>query len=617
MKKYLSIMVSLFCSFANAQTPYPPAPPAAGAITNIEYFTDSKPEFGSATALTGFTSSTNINNFNGTVNLTALLPGFHRIYFRSKDADGKWSLTNNSFFDNYNVPVYATAPAAPAAITNIEYFIDSKPEFGSGTALTGFTSSANISNFNGTVNLGVLPTGFHRIYFRSKDADGKWSLTNNSFFDNYNVPVYNTAPPAVVNITQLEYFLDNNDLGFGNCTPISITPNANIANLNANINITGLPPGVHRLFIRSKDADGKWVLTNFSVFDNSSTTAYPNAPAPVTNIIQVEYFIDNNDLGFGNCTPIPIAPNTNIVNLNANINITGLVQGVHRLFIRSKDAGGKWSLTNLSVFDNSSTAPYPNAPAAAPPIGNMEYFIDTDPGFGNATPITVPGNTGDISGYSININLSGSLTTGTHYLYIRSKQNPWSLTNVVPFSAIAVVPVVWSFVKAQVINNQTLISWATEQESNTLKFEIEYSIDGINFTKAGEVTAAGNTSVRTNYSFTHTKPVNGFNYYRIKQIDNNGKYKYSAVVTVLKKDNLTQTIIAPNPVKEVLHVVEIKETFIGTAEIYNAAGNLVLRKAINNKLQVYSLPVSNLASGAYVLKVIYKDAIKTYPFIKQ
>ncbi len=617
MKKLIIILVCLQSIICFAQPPYPPAPPAPGNITNIEYFIDSKPEFGSGTALTGFTAAANISNFNGTVNVAGLPSGFHRIYFRSKDANNTWSLTNNAYFDNYTVPVYAPAPPAPTNITAIEYFIDSKPEFGSGTALAGFTASANISNFNGTVNVAGLPEGFHRIYFRSKDAIGKWSLTHSAYFDNYTVPVYNTAPPAVTNIVQLEYFLDNNDLGFGNCTQIAVTPNTDIANLNVNINVTGLPAGVHRVFIRSKDANNKWCLTNLSVFDNSSASSYPVAPAAVTNIVQLEYFLDNNDLGFGNCTQIPVTPNTNIANLNANINITGLPGGVHRLFIRSKDANNKWCLTNLSVFDNSAVMAYPAAPGAAPAISNMEYYIDTDPGFGNATPITVPGNTGDINNYAVNINLSGSLSMGTHYLYIRSKQNPWSITNVVPFSATSVVPLVWAYIKAQLINNKTLVSWATEQEINTSKFEIEHSTDALNFIKIGDTAAAGYSSTVKHYAYIHLQPKTGFNYYRIKQIDKDGNYKYSVIVTVLKREGLQQTIIAPNPVKDILHVVETKDIFISSTEIYSAAGSLVLRKQFNTNAQVFSLPVSQLASGSYVLKINYKNESKTYPFVKE
>ena len=618
MKKTLILLILCYlCIIAQAQPPYPTAPPVAGNITGIEYFYDSKQDFGNGTALTGYTTAPDVNSFAGTVSLAAVTSGFHRIFFRSRDINGKWSFTNNAFFDNYIVPVYNSAPSAPVNITGIEYYIDANQLFGSGTALTGFTTSTDISSFNGSINLGTLTPGFHRFYIRSKNANGIWGLTQNAFFDNYTVPLYNIAPAAVTNIVQLEYFFDNNDLGFGNCNQLTITANTNIANQNANINITGLSQGVHRLFIRSKDATGKWSLTNFSIFDNASSIPYPSAPAPVTNMVQVEYFIDNNDAGFGNCTAIPFTAGTNIANLNANINISGLPSGVHRLYIRGKDAHNKWSLTNFSVFDNSAVMPYPIAPVTAPAVSNMEYFIDTDPGFGNATPISVPGNTGDIVGYNINLNLSGSLTVGTHYLFIRSKQNPWSLTNVVPFNATGVVPILWSFVKAQVINNQTLVSWGTDQEINTQKFEIEHSIDGRNFSYAGEVNAAGNSSSISKYNFTHLKPISGFNYYRIKQKDNDGSFKYSVIVKVLNSFNIKQPMVAPNPVSDLLNVIEPVSTFITSAEVYDSKGSLVFRKNINTEEQVFSLPVSILKSGNYMLKINYKKESKLIRFVKE
>ncbi len=430
-------------------------------------------------------------------------------------------------------PPYPTAPAVSGVISALEYFIDETVEAGAGTSLSGFTPSQNINGFTGSINLTGVSAGFHRIYFRSKDITGKWSLTNNAFFDNYTVPVYNTAPASVTNIIQLEYFLDNQDLGFGNCIPISITPGSNLANLNATINISGLSSGAHTLYIRSKDASGKWSLTNFSFFDNSLTMPYPAAVAP------------------------------------------------------------------------------------APPVTNMEYYIDNDPGFGNATAVTFPANSGNISNYAININLSGSLSAGTHYLYIRSKQNPWSLTTVVPFSAGNIVPVLWSYVKAQLINKQALLSWATAQEINAQKFEIEHSTDGRTFVKIGAVAAAENTNSGTNYSFTHLQPIIGINYYRIKQIDNDGGFTYSAIVSVLLNSNLEKTLIAPNPVNDVLNLIEPKPVFVNTVTIYNTTGSLLLRKAFNSPLQVYSLYVNNLPAGRYLVRVVYKNETKTYPFIKE
>ena len=361
-------------------------------------------------------------------------PGFHRIYFRTRDTNGNWSLAANAFFDNYNVPVYSTAPPPAPNINNIEYSIDVIPAFGAAIALPGFTASPDINSFASSIDLTGINPGYHRIFLRSKNANDKWSLTNFSVFDNSASLPYPVAPAPLTNIVQLEYFIDNNDPGFGNCAQIPFTPGTDIASLNANINITGLTPGVHRLHIRGRDTNGKWSLTNLSVFDNSASLPYPVAPAPVTDIVQLEYFIDNTDPGFGNCTQIPVTPGTDLTNLNASINITGLAPGVHRLHIRGRDATGKWSLTSLSVFDNSAPNGYPAAPAPAAPLVNMEYYIDSDPGLGNATAIPfTPGV--DISNLPVTVNTTG-LTSGTHTIYIRSKNNNsgWSLTNIDTFA---------------------------------------------------------------------------------------------------------------------------------------------------------------------------------------
>ena len=63
------------------------------------------------------------------------------------------------------------------------------------------------------------------------------------------------------------------------------------------------------------------------------------------NVTQVEYFFDS-DPGFGNGTQVTVTPSTNIVSLAFNANVASLSNGMHMLFVRSKDANGAWSITN-------------------------------------------------------------------------------------------------------------------------------------------------------------------------------------------------------------------------------------------------------------------------------
>ena len=161
-----------------------------------------------------------------------------------------------------------------------------------------------------------------------------------------------------------------------------------------------------------------------------------------------------------------------------------------------------------------------------------------------------------------------------------------------------------------------MVSWATSQEINTSKFYIEHSADGINFIKVGEVAAAGNSSTVSKYNFLHLTPVTGFNFYRIKQFDKDGRFTYSEIVKVLYRNNLSETIIAPNPVVNVLNIVEPKGVFIKTVQVYDSKGALIINKMVNAETQVYSLQVVSLQKGNYFLKIIYQDKTKSFSFIK-
>jgi Secretion system C-terminal sorting domain len=618
MKKIFSaLLFTVIASLAHAQDPaYPPAPAAPQNIIAAEYFIDTDPGFGSGTAIP-FTTGVNVVNAPATITTTGLSNGVHRLVVRTKNNEGAWAISAIRDFLYDADPTYPATPAAPQNITAAEYFIDTDPGFGSGTAIP-FTNGVDVVNAPATITTTGLTNGVHRLYIRTRNNEGNWAITNTKDFLYDADPAYTAAPAAPQNIITAEYFIDT-DPGFGSGSAIPITQAVDINNLLVSVNTTGLPAATtHHLFLRTKNNEGRWSISNEKVFvvDIIADPVYPTAPPAPQNIIAAEYFIDT-DPGFGNGNAVSILTTAvDITNILTTPSLVGLSNGAHRIYLRSKSNEGRWSITNIKDFLYDADPVYAAAPPAPGNITYAEYYFDTDPGFGNGTLITITTPAVNLSNIPFTADVTALSNNANHTLFVRSLDD-WSVTNYTSFLKGVALPVTWLFVKAQLTNGKTTVSWATAQESNTGKFEIEHSTDGRSFIKVGETAAAGNTSATTNYSFTHTLPVNGFNYYRIKQIDNDGKFKYSDVVTVLKKDNLVQTIIAPNPVKDILHVVETKETFIGTAEIYNAAGSLVLRKLINASRQIYGIPVSNLINGAYVLKITYKDATKTYPFIKQ
>src|SRR5690606_37842954 len=143
----------------------------------------------------------------------------------------------------------------------------------------------------------------------------------------------------------------------------------------------------HRLYVRTKSNEGRWSITNIGNFVVDTDPPYPVAPVAPQNIIAAEYFIDT-DPGIGNGQSITLSAGVDLANISAPVNTTGLSNGIHRVYIRTKSNEGRWSLTNVQNFTVDIDPAYPAAPATAQNIIAGEYFIDTDPGLGAGTPIT-------------------------------------------------------------------------------------------------------------------------------------------------------------------------------------------------------------------------------------
>ncbi len=287
-------------------------------------------------------------------------------------------------------------------ITQIEFFFDTDPGFGNATQLS-FTPSDDIQ-LNFLLDIGNLNEGIHSMYVRAKDENDNWSL-----YAKKNIFIVEGfgATPFIV---EVEYFWDT-DPGFGNGTNVPITANKDIDH-NFTIPINNLSSGLHSLYIRSRDMYNRWSLhTKKNIFIIEGNQDIPN-------IVEVEYFWDT-DPGFGNGTNVPITASTNIDH-NFTIPISNLSSGLHSLYIRSRDMYNRWSLhTKKNIFIIEGNQDIPN-------IVEVEYFWDTDPGFGNGTPLSITAATSVDEDFVI---AADGLSEGIHQLYVRSRDayDNWSL----------------------------------------------------------------------------------------------------------------------------------------------------------------------------------------------
>lgn len=506
-------------------------------------------------------------------------------------------------------PGYPSPPAAAQNIAAAEYFIDTDPGFGNATPIS-ITTGLNLSNVISGINTTGLTNGVHRVYLRGKEAGGKWSITNvQSFIVDFD-PAYPSPPVAAQNITAAEYFMDT-DPGLGNATPISVIAGMNLNNVSVNVHTTGLANGVHRVYLRSKEAGEKWSITNVQSFIVDFDPAYPSPPVAAQNITAAEYFIDT-DPSAGNATPISVTTGVNLSNVSVNVNTTGITNGVHRVYLRSKEAGGKWSVTNVQNFTVDIDPVYPVAPAAAGNITYAEYFFDADPGFGNGTSIAItPGV--DLNNITFSAN-TAALNDSIHTLFIRSIDD-WSITSFTTFTKGTPLPLDFLSFTAAASGNDVLLNWTTANKSSTAHFDIEFCKDSESFKKIVTQKAANEPGTQT-YQYMHTAPGDGSLYYRLRQVDENGSFRYSRVAVVhMDSRQKKRTILYPNPTTNSIAIKNIHEADVKAVQITTVDGKVVLQA---NATAALEYNVSSLSSGTYYVSIQKTNGtMESLAFVKQ
>ncbi len=158
--------------------------------------------------------------------------------------------------------------------------------------------------------------------------------------------------------------------------------------------------------------------------------------------------------------------------------------------------------------------------------------------------------------------------------------------------------------------NISNLNWKTAQEINTKNFEIERSLNGNDFEKIGTVSAKPYSTSINEYTFSDasvaTLKVRSV-YYRLKQVDNDGKFQFSKTIRIRLNGENKLVNIYPNPVKSTLNFTlspsgDEKVSFT----ISDLSGKVILQQSkaiISGDNASYSLNVSNLSAGIYTLKV--------------
>lgn len=590
---------------AQTDPDYPAASPAPEAIAYVEYYFDEDPGFGNGTPIS-VGPGTEISAVSVDLATVSLSKGVHQLVIRSKDINGIWSLPTIRDFIVDDPPAYPES-AVMTDVAAAEYFFDDDPGFGNGTGIP-VSAATDIGSIVIAPSTADLPEGVHRLYTRTRNASGAWSFTSVRDFLVFNDPGYPHAPVPPGQVLFAEYFIDE-DPGPGNGTAIAFTPGTDIANISVAIPIDAYPFGVHTLYIRTKSEKGVWSVASIRDFMISVDPVYPQASASVADLVRAEYFI-NEDPGFGNAAAIGISPGTEIENILQMVDVSSYASGVHRFYLRTMDQKGTWGLTGYRDFVKEEDFPYPVLPPSPGDITFAEYFIDTDPGFGNGIPIGItPGL--DLEEVQFVVTQTDTLSDGAHVLYIRSLDD-WSITTFHPFTVGTELPLRLLSFTAAADGRNVLLNWSTTDEVNTAFFEIENSTDGVRFEKLA-VRPSENRPGVWHYGFSHESAPNGLLYYRLKQVDHDGSYVYSRIRSVDLRRG-ARPVIAPNPVISGLTVKHVNTDEIDRIQVIGTNGVVLSSFSGMPELDRY---VRSLKTGLYILRLTKKDGgVQALSFVK-
>jgi len=152
------------------------------------------------------------------------------------------------------------------------------------------------------------------------------------------------------------------------------------------------------------------------------------------------------------------------------------------------------------------------------------------------------------------------------------------------------------------------LTWVTSSESDSKVFNIQRSNDGAGFTTIGTVTAAGNSSANTTYTFTDEQPLNGDNYYRLQQVDVDGKFTYSNIVRLSFSGSLTLKI-NPNPAHGTANLYIGNATKTLSVQLIDLDGKLIRQWSVTPGTTTMIVDVSGMAKGLYTVKGVSASGV--------
>lgn len=264
------------------------------------------------------------------------------------------------------------------------------------------------------------------------------------------------------------------------------------------------------------------------------------------------------------------------------------------------------STTNFNQISTSNGRPY---------YINNEDGDDTELEWSNAT------NTWNISILGVNIILyQSSADTPTppntatgNWVRVSNFASCDNISVEGPAAYDSAMPVSLTAFNGQANDKNVTLSWATATEANNEGFEVQRSANDDEWASLGFVDAQVNTSLGANYAYTDERPLSGRAYYRLKQIDHDGSFQLSEIISVISR--LEREIsLFPNPAGSTLYLRTDGQQINQPVTISSVNGQVVTRQSasVNGRIDL-----SALRPGTYLLQLATEAGLVTRKFVRQ
>ena len=148
----------------------------AGPVSGLEYFFDADPGVGLGTKI-AISPAADSSVKSAIVPVSGLSVGFHTLYIRAKNDKGYGMTESRSFF------ILNASNAVSGPVSRMEYFVDTDPGIGLGTALSAFTAGDSVEISRVIALPSNITLGNHKLYIRCKTSDNRWATTEVKDFE--------------------------------------------------------------------------------------------------------------------------------------------------------------------------------------------------------------------------------------------------------------------------------------------------------------------------------------------------------------------------------------------------------------------------------------------------